>query len=126
MAKPTIRQVQDQVGQLLRLAPIKDWCSSLEKEVKRGMSELELKEVSVKGLGRVFITETERTTVTPELARKILGDLAPKVIEVKEVVSNDLIKALVQMGDITSEQREQLLAEAEKKPTVSLYIRPLK
>lgn len=126
MAKPTVSQTKQMVEELLNLQAAFERYKDLEKQVKANMVALKYKEFEIAGAGRVFISESERVTISPALARDILDALADKVIQVKESVSNSLIKAFVEVGDIDEGQRQRLLDEAEKTPIVSLYVRPLK
>ena len=65
-------------------------------------------------------------TITPEMAREILGtDFAAKLIQVKESVPNNLIKAFVEVGEISDQDRERLLEMAQRTQVVSLHVRPL-
>lgn len=112
--------------ELLNLQPIAERYKQLEKDLKAAMVALEMPEIKVPGQGRVFISISEQVSISPELARDVLGAIANKIIEVKESVSNRLLSALVATGDIDGDQHNQLLAGAEKTDKVSLYVRPLK
>lgn len=126
MAKPTVSQTKQKVEELLNLKAAYDRYQELEAQVKADMVALKHKEIEVPARGRVFISQSERVTISPGLARDILGALAEKVIQIKESVSNSLIKAFVEVGEINEAQRDRLLDEAEKTPIISLYVRPLK
>jgi len=112
--------------ELLSIQPIADRYKELEKELKEAMVELEMEEIDVAGQGRVFISRSERVSIAPDLARDVLGAVANKIIEVRESVSNRLLSALVETGDISGEENEQLLAGAKKRAVTNLYVRPLK
>jgi polyhydroxyalkanoate synthesis regulator phasin len=126
MAKLNKSQARLMAEELLSLKPLADRYHELEKQLKEAMAELEMPEVEVKGVGRVFIAVSQRISVSPELARDVLGALANKIIEVKESVSNRLVDALVATGDISEDQHGQLVAGAKKTNVTSLYVRPLK
>ncbi len=125
MAKPTKAQTKQLAKELLNIRPIYKRYQEAEQELKRNMVTLGMEKIEVKGYGRVFITESETTTISPDLARSVLGDLAVKVIEIKESVKNSLVAALVKTGDISPEAFEQLDKGAKKTPKISLYVRPL-
>jgi hypothetical protein len=112
--------------ELLAIQPVAEHYAEMEKQLKGAMVDLAMPEIVVAGKGRVFISTSERTTITPDLARQVLGALANKVIEVKESVSNKLVEALVKMGEIDKSTQEQLQAGAIKTPVTALYVRPLK
>lgn len=114
------------VEELLSLNPLYKRYEKLKDQVKAGLQQFKLTEYDIEGLGMVEIQNSDRLTVPPEIARQILGDLAKKVIEVEEKVSNELLKACVKMGDINEEQRQALLEGANKTPIVSLTIKPAK
>lgn len=123
----TVSQTKQMVEELLNLRAAYERYQELETQVKANMVQLKYKEIDVPGLGRVFIAQSERITVSPDMARDELGEmLAKKLIRIKEYVPNQLIKAFFEVGDISEAQREKLLARAEKTPVVSLYVRPLK
>lgn len=125
MAKWTKAQTRQLAEELLNIRSIYERYQAAEKELKIAMVQLKMDEISIDGRGRVFISESETTTIEPDLAWSVLGDLAVKVIEIKESVSNRLISALVATGDISPEAYERLDAGAKKTPRVSLYVRPL-
>jgi hypothetical protein len=125
MAKPNKSQTKQMAEELLSLKSQADRYAYLEKRLKSAMVELEMEEILIRGKGRVFISTSERVTFTPALARAVLGSLAEKVIEVKESVKNDLVKALIKTGDISEEAFERLDEGAKKTPRVNLYVRPL-
>ncbi len=126
MARTTISQLRQMVEELLSLAPLAERYTEIEKAVKAGLVEVKYKDLDIPGKGRVFISQSERVTVPPEVAVDVLGDsLASKVIVVKRAVSNDILKAFVKAGEISESQREQLLERADKSPIVNLYVRPL-
>lgn len=115
------------VEELLNIQAVYERYRELEQCIKQGMVELKFSELEIAGKGRVFISQSERVTVSPALAREVLDEaLANMLIQITESVPNDLIKALVQVGKISQAQREALLAGAERTPVVSLYVRPLK
>lgn len=123
--KYTAGAVKQMVEELLHLRPNVDRYGELEKKVKEGLQALKWREVE-SDLGRVFISEAERVTVTPELARDVLGqDMAAKIIQTKESVPNNLVKAFVDVGEIDETQRDRLLAEAQKITVITLHVRPL-
>lgn len=126
MAKPTKSQAKQMAEELLSIRDVADRYKYLEGKLKEVMVGLEMKEIQVKGKGHVFISQSQTTTIAPELARDVLGVLANKVIEVKESVSNQLVSALVKTGDIKPDEYKQLQDGAKKTPKVSLYVRPLK
>ncbi len=126
MAKLTKGQVKQMAEELLAIQPMAERAAELEKQLKAAMVDLEMLEVAFAGKGRVFVSTSERMTITPDLARRVLGALADKVIEVKETVSNKLLESLVQMGDLKPEVHERLKAGAIKTPVTALYVRPLK
>lgn len=122
----TREQLHQMAEELLSLEPLRKRYDKIKDQVKAGLQQFKLSQYEIDGLGTVEIQGSERITVTPDLARKILGDLAKKIIQVEESVSNDLVKACVKMGDITEEQRQALLDGAEKTPIASLYVKPVK
>ncbi len=125
--KVTVSALKAMVEELLNIAPVYERFKTLEKQVKDGLVELNFSEVEIPGLGRVFVSTSERVKVTVPEAVRILGEaLADKVIVIHRSVSNDIIKALVQAEIITPDKRDDLMATAEKTPVVNLYIRPLK
>jgi len=126
MAKNTKSRTKHMAEELLSIQPIADRYKELEKELKEAMVELEMEEIDVAGQGRVFISRSERVSIAPDLARDVLGAVANKIIEVRESVSNRLLSALVETGDISGEENEQLLAGAKKRAVTNLYVRPLK
>ena len=126
MVKSTKARTEALAEELLLLQPIVERYKRLEGEIKRAMVELEIPEINVRGSGRVFISTSERITISPDLAREVLSAVANKIIEVREAVSNKLVEALVKTGDITSDEHEQLLVGAKRRPVVSLHVRPLK
>lgn len=99
---------------------------ALEEELKAGMVQLGHTQIDLGKKGRVFISQSERVVVPPKLLRDVIGALAEVIIQKKESVPNHLVKAFVETGQINEDQREQLMAEAEKTMVVSLYVRPLK
>lgn len=126
MARPTVKQVRRDVEELLKLAPIYRRYQDLEKKVKANMAQLKHTECEIAGLGRVFVSQSERVTVSPALAIEVLGEaMAGKVIVTKQSVPNELVKAFVTAGEISEQERDRLLAEAERTPVVSLHVRPL-
>jgi hypothetical protein len=115
------------VEELINIQVFHERYQELEKLIKDGLVELKFTEMEIPGKGRVLISQSEQVTVPVEVATDVLGwDLASKVIVTRKSVSNEIIKAFVQAGEISEAQREQLLARSEKKPKVSLYVRPLK
>jgi hypothetical protein len=124
--KSTVAGLKKKTAELIELRAAYERYQRLEFEIKRDLVELDLNELQVKA-GRVFISRGERVTVPPEVAIEVLGKLpAQEVIVTKRTVSNDILKAFVAAGKISPEQREKLLAGAEKTPTIALHIRPLK
>jgi hypothetical protein len=111
--------------ELLNLHQAVERYKELEGLIKTGLQQLKHKEIAT-DKGRVFISTSERVSVSADLAREVLGPDAVRIIRIKEVVPNELIKAFVEVGDISQEQRDRLMAGAEKTPVVSLYVRPLK
>lgn len=127
MAKVTKTQLRQMIEELLTIQPVIERSRHLETEIKNAMRRLSLDEVEVAQQGRVFISTSERMTVAPKLARDVLGlDLAGKVIKVKESVSNILVKAFFEAGEITGAQMDELRKKAQKTTVVNLHIRPLK
>lgn len=126
MAKITKSQTRQMAEELLSIKSVADRYKEIEKELKGAMVALDMKEIEVPGSGRVFVSTSERVSVSPALARDVLGAMANKIIEVKESVSNRLLSALVATGDISGDEHEQLLAGADKRAVTSLYVRPLK
>lgn len=123
--KYTIAAVKQMVEELLHLRPSVDRYSELEKQVKEGLQSLNWNEVEC-DKGRVFISTTERVSVSPALLRDVLGEpLAGKIIQTKESVPNNVLKAFVDIGEISQEQRDHILDRADKTPVVTLYVRPL-
>lgn len=123
--KYTVGVVKQLVEELLSLKPMADRYKELEAQVKDGMQTIKWAEVE-SDKGRVFISESERITVTPEIAREILGtDFAAKIIQVKESVPNNLIKAFVEVGEINEKQRDELMSLAQRTQVVNLHVRPL-
>lgn len=114
------------IQELLTLQPAMERYRHLEQEVKTALTALKQDEMTVEA-GRVFISASERMTLDPSVARVVLGpDLAQKVIKVTETISNPLLKALYEMGDISDDQMDDLRNQAEKKQIISLHVRPLK
>jgi len=126
MAKVTKSQVRQMAEELLSIKSVADRYKEIEKGLKSHMVDLDMKEIEIPGQGRVFVSESERVSVAPDLARDVLGAVANKIIEVKESVSNKLLEALVATGDISGDEHEQLMAGADKRAVTSLYVRPLK
>lgn len=122
----TREQLHQMAEELLSLDPLRKRYDRLKEQVKAGLQQFKLDQYEIDGMGAVEIQKSERVAVTPELARQVLGEMAKKVIQVEESVSNDLIKACVKMGDITEEQRQALLDGTEKTPVASLYVKPVK
>lgn len=124
--KVTAKSVRTMAEELIGLQAAVERYKELEALIKVGLQEIGFTEM-VTDQGRVFVSVSERVTVSPELAREVLSEaLARKVIQVKESVPNGLIKAFVQVGEISEAQRERLMAGADKTPVVSLHVRPLK
>lgn len=127
MAKPTVSQTKQMVEELINLQPSFDRYRELEKAVKENLIALKYDRMEVPGRGRVFISQSERTTVSADLVRAVLdGPTAMRLIRIKEYVPNKLIEAFAEVGDISAEKHSELMAKAEKTPVVSLYVRPLK
>jgi tRNA(Met) C34 N-acetyltransferase TmcA len=123
--KYTVGVVKQLVEELLSLKPMADRYKELEAQVKEGMQVIKWNEVE-SDKGRVFISESERVTVTPATAREVLGtEFAAKLIQVKESVPNNLIKAFVEVGEISDEDRDKLLEMAQRAQVISLHVRPL-
>lgn len=112
--------------ELLSIKSVADRYKEIETELKGAMVALDMKEIEIPGSGRVFVSVSERVRVSPDLARDVLGAMANKIIEVKESVSNRLLSALVETGDISGDEHKQLLAGAKNREVTSLYVRPLK
>lgn len=125
MAKLSKAHIKTLVGHLLVLKPLVDHYQELEREIKSRLVEADYAEIEVDGRGRVFISKSERVTISPEMARQVLGKMAEGVIEVRESVPSARIAALVESGLISDELHERLLAGAERREVVNLYIRPL-
>lgn len=117
------------VSELLATKAIFDRFKKIEKRVKEGMVELELfgeeNAIQVQA-GRVFVTQSERVTIPAELAEEILGADAEKVIVIKRSVPNNRVEELTKAEVISEEHFQAMWNAAERKPVVSLYIRPLK
>lgn len=124
--KVTVSTVRAMVEELFNIQVFYERYKELEQGIKDGLVTLKHTEVVIPDKGRVFISKTEQVTVSPDLAREVLGPDAVRVIRIKEIVPNELIKAFVEVGDISPENRDRLMAGAEKTPRVSLYVRPLK
>ncbi|MCB0207724.1 MAG: hypothetical protein KDJ52_00250 [Anaerolineae bacterium] len=126
MARPTVRDLKKKVSELLALQSAVERYKELEGDIKSDMSKLNYKEVVVEA-GRVFISESERISVSTTLAESVLGQLlAEKVIVTKRTVSNELLKAFYKAGEIEEGDRERLLEQADRTPITQLYVRPLK
>jgi hypothetical protein len=126
MARVTAKQLREKATQIILLKAAYDQYKALEDELKTGMLEINFKEIDLGEAGRVFVSTSERITVSPELALETLGPkLAAKIIQIKKSVPNNLIKAFFEVGDICEGQRDDLLAKAEKTSVTSLYVRPL-
>lgn len=123
--KTTAKSLRALTEELLDLQAAVERYRELEALLKDGLQELGYTEM-VTDRGRVFISISERVTVSPALARDVLGPLAEKVIVKKESVPNDVLKGFVKAGLISKPDRERLLFEAEKTQVVSLHVRPLK
>lgn len=125
--KLTASAVRKMVEELFDTQAAYERYQELERDIKDGMAALKYNELEIAGRGRVLISLSEQVTVPTEVALDVLGhDLASKVIVVKRAVSNDIVKAFVQAGEISEAQREQLLSRAQKLPRVALHVRPLK
>lgn len=126
MAKPTKTQLNQMVDELLTIAAIYDRYRLLEKQVKEGMDTLDLTEIEVAGKGRVFISESVRTTIPVEVAVDVLGQkLARKITQVKRSISKRLFDAFCEAGEIEDALQEAVLERSEHRRAVSLYVRPL-
>jgi hypothetical protein len=126
-ARVTVSGLKKLAAELLELRPAVDRYDELATEIKAGLVKLKYKELDLGDQGRVFISTSEKVTITPALARDELGQkLADKIIQVKETVSNDILAAFVKAGEISQEKYERLLEKAEKTPATSLHVRPLK
>lgn len=126
MARTTISQLRQMVEELLSLAPLAERYRELEKAVKAGLVEVKYKDLDIPGKGRVFISQSERVTISPELAIEVLGEeMARRVTVIKKSVPNSVIKAFVEAGEISEEERRRLLEQADKSPIINLYVRPL-
>ncbi|MCK6629361.1 MAG: hypothetical protein L6R45_29815 [Anaerolineae bacterium] len=123
--KVTTKSLRALTEELLDLQAAVERYKEVEALLKDGLQELGYTEM-VTDRGRVFISISERVTVSPALARDVLGPLAEKVIVKKESVPNDVLKGFVKAGLISEPDRERLLFEAEKTQVVSLHVRPLK
>ncbi|MCB0190621.1 MAG: hypothetical protein KDJ65_01610 [Anaerolineae bacterium] len=122
----TISQLHQMVAELLNLVSVTERYKALEKDIKAGMIKLGQDEIEV-GSGRVFISRTERITISPAVANEVLGvDLGRKVVVTKESVSNKIIEAFLAAGEIDPETHQALQERAERKEVVNLYVRPLK
>lgn len=125
--KITASAARKLVEELFDIQTVYERYQELEKQIKECLVALKYNELEIPGRGRVLVSQSEQVTVPTEVALDVLGqDLANKVIVVKRSVSNDIVKAFVQAGEISEAQRAQLLARAQKSPRVSLYVRPLK
>lgn len=126
MGRVTVKKLKRQATELLKLQPLFEEYQRLQGELKAGLVKIGYKELEVDE-GRVFIAQSERVTVSPELAREVLSPLlAEKVIRTTETVPNQLLKAMVEIGDISEAERDKLLQGATRSEVVNLYIRPLK
>lgn len=126
MTKPTKTQTVQMIDELLSLQPVVERYKFLEGEIKAAMRMLEMSEVETRK-GRVFISVSERMTVSPALARNLLGlDLAGKIIKTRESVSNKLLVAFHEVGDISEAQMDELRQKAKKTVVTNLHVRPLK
>ena len=127
MSKVTVKQLKKDAAELLRLQPMIQRYRELEQMLKDGMIALGHTQIEITGQGRVFVSVSKRETVSPELVRELLGEqMASKIIQRKETVPNRLIEAFVEVGDIEKAERDRLMAEAERREVVNLYVRPLK
>lgn len=127
MGKLTVSQLRQMVAELLNLTPVVERYKSLEKDVKDGMVKLDKLEIEVAGKGRIFVSQYERVTISPDIASNVLGpEIGPRVIVVKESVSNELVNALVKAGLISEELHQELLAKSQRKKAINLHVRPLK
>lgn len=127
MAKTTVKELKKMAEELLSLAPLAERYEELKKAVRDGLVEVKYKELEVKGRGRVFISQSERMTVSPELAADILGpELAEKVTVIKKSVPNGILGAFFSTGQISEAKWQELNAQAAKTPVINLHIRPLK
>ena len=124
--KLTQKALQAKVDQFLDLAPLVERYKELESEIKAGMVALDIEEVARPGRGRVKIARSERVVIPVEAARTVLGpEMASKVIQVRESVSSKTLETLVEAKVISVELYKKLDELAERKPIVSLYVRPL-
>lgn len=127
MARISRRQLKWMVEELLTIRAVAERYKELEKQIKETMVEIGEDTVEVDGVGRVFTSTSERITIPVPLAIEVLGDQdAQKVIVTKRYVSNRIVEAFVDAGEIGEADYDSLLAGAERKPVVSLYVRPLK
>lgn len=126
MTKPTKAQTVQMIDELLSLQPVVERYRLLETDIKAAMRMLEMAEVETRS-GRVFISVSERMAIEPKIVRDVLGlDLAGKIIKVKESVSNKLLVAFREVGDISEAQMDELRKKAKKTVVTNLHVRPLK
>lgn len=126
MTKPTKRQATQMTEELLTIRPMVERYKFLEGEIKAAMRILEMTEIESK-MGRVFISTSERMKIEPSVVRDVLGlDLASKVVQAKEVVSNKLLSAFHEVGDISESQMDRLRRRAKRTQVTNLHVRPLK
>jgi hypothetical protein len=124
--KLTVRYLRWMVDELLTIQAVAERYKQLEKDIKDGMVKLDQTEIET-DKGRVFISQGERVTIPVEAANEVLGlDLAGKVIQIKKSVSNKLVDAFSEAGEIDGKAHARLLELADHKPVISLYVRPLK
>lgn len=128
MANPTVKGLKAAVAEFLSLVEAVKRYGELEAQIKADMTALKFKEMEAGGpaAGRVFISTSDRVSLTPEQAINELGEvLAERVIVTKRSVSNDLIGACVKAGVISEVQRDRLFAMANKTVVTRLHVRPL-
>lgn len=126
MAKLTKAQCEQLVDEIIGLQEYVDRYKEIEKLLKENLSRFAEDGVAT-SKGRAFVSTSERVEIPVEVANKELGlEMAAKVMVIKRSVANKLVDAFTQAGEITQQQFERLMELAERKPVVSLYVRPLK
>jgi hypothetical protein len=125
MSKLTKVQCERLVDEIIDLQEQVDRYKEIQGLLKENLPRFKDQAV-VTEKGRAFMTVSEQITIPPEAADEVLGpELASKVVVVKRSVSNKQVEAFLAAGDIEEVAHVQLLAQAKRKPRVSLYVRPL-
>jgi hypothetical protein len=125
MAKITKSDLQEMAAELISLRDSVDRYKELEKLIKENLVRFK-EQVITTDNGRVFLSQSTRVSVPVDLATDTLGyELAGKVTVVKKSVSNKLVDAFKEAGEISEEEYEHLMEFAEREEVTSLYVRPL-